>query len=406
MGHFLPPDDVESSLPLYTQLLSSNLPLSSAHNELALEEVLYRRLQRSGRSTEIPKLSALLRRFFSSKYFSNHFNILYVLSSLSTTTEPSTFFSSTSLLPSKPQRKPEDLQLPAPSTSSAKPPSITFPDATVLTAAVHALQGIPTPKIINMTFDDVNNVNILHPSPSLPLNINTALHRPCSVGSLLKRLEQTLALPFHGRVVSSVHSLLRNVVSAHRAEVSELLLKIESLSLVRISIWCTEAEKTLAGAALVGSYILEFSGSRLVSELYKLSLHGDETFSKISRESFKSSLRPLLELIGCWMADGELELISRGEGRQSVFDCELWIRRTNESFRSAFEFWTDGFELENSKIPCFLPGSYANMILLCGKAVSFAREYCFDSEFVINTSSLQSDDVVNDLSEGDYRSFV
>ncbi|KAL0224917.1 hypothetical protein RCL1_002829 [Eukaryota sp. TZLM3-RCL] len=404
---FVPSSKVESILPLSVQLLSSQLPLSVASTELALEELLVRKLKRANRTADIPRLQALIRRLSSCRVFSQRYSIIYLLTSLSNVAATPSYFSSSSLLqtslpqpPSEP-RSSSPPPLPKPSLPTASLPSKSLPEPVLVRCSIFAMQGIAVDPII------MSDGNLI-PDPNLPPDIYSGLLRPCHVGNLLFVLESIISRKFQGRVTTGLQSYIRSLVATHRAEISELVAKSQEnssdLTLLRVFLWSKSADQTLSAACITGNLLNSYKGSKLVSELYRLSRHGDVILSKITRNALRQSLVPFLHLLAGWLADGELEEIKiTDENSQITSYSELWIKKVPGVPLN--KLWTFGFSLDSTVIPSFLPREYAELALMAGKSVAFARTCCDDSQFSVhNTSKISSNEVISELLDGEYKS--
>ncbi|KAL0226756.1 hypothetical protein P9112_014080 [Eukaryota sp. TZLM1-RC] len=401
VSQFVPYEHVDSTLPLCTQIISSNISSPCVTSIHALQELIVRRLQKANLTSQIPPFRALIRRFQGSRSFTSHFSILYLLFSLSEIEETPSFFSSSlSLFSCQPQPQPQPQHKPQPQPQPSSPKdglstSPLLPDDQLVKAAIHAMQGISTPRIVHFVEER------LLPERTLSIDVYSAFSLFCKLGTLLLKIESSLEQPITGRIASSISSFLRHIITRHRQDISDLLLQPD-LTLNKVFIWSKQSEQTLSNACVVSSLLQQGSiGSKLVSELFKLSRHGDVAYASICQQSFVASLKPLLELISIWVADGELEKINPSNG-DTVF--ELWITSSGHNSQTAKEFWSDCFFVVQDQIPCFLPIEFANKIFKVGKAVSFVRKFCNDPEFLVNTSSIQSSQVINDLSQGDCRS--
>ncbi|CAN0293769.1 unnamed protein product, partial [Phaeothamnion confervicola] len=139
------------------------------------------------------------------------------------------------------------------------------------------------------------------------------------------------------------------------------------LTLLRLGVWATEPLERMKLMAAVVDGVGHLRGGALVGCLHAYTRHGDPAVRGFVRRLVGLVCQPLFGAVGRWVFEGELH-----------DPCREFFVASNDAVANDV-MWQQRYFVDKSMLPCFIPPSLANKILVIGKAINFMHACCGDT---------------------------
>lgn len=161
------------------------------------------------------------------------------------------------------------------------------------------------------------------------------------------------------------------------------------LTLKRLYVWLLEASRKMRILAVLIDSISHLKGGALASALYshsrtgrdlisicKIVILGDPFSHKFMMRLLKKVTTPIFNMIKTWVFEGEFV-----DPHREFFIVNNVGTRVLSSSQN-IDLWREGYTIQESMLPEFVPSMLAQKILRAGKSINFLRSRCGDVEWV------------------------
>lgn len=223
----------------------------------------------------------------------------------------------------------------------------------------------------------------------VPRAIRTLVRRLCEVGWLFKRVRNHVSSSLVNGHIETIGTVGQAFVASLQEELSDyyrLMAVLESqahipipcmgaddtgnyLSLRRLSVWLAEPLVRIRLMAVMVDDCQSLRGGEMAAAIHMHAQHGDPLVHNFIRRLLRRVCSPLFEMVRRWVLEGEVDDL-HGE----FFVVAQSVK--------AEALWREGYHLQSSMLPSFIPEPLAQLILRTGKSINFLRGCCEDQDWV------------------------
>ncbi|KAK1312967.1 hypothetical protein QJS10_CPA06g02256 [Acorus calamus] len=405
------PSDIERILRYASRMLSSGITPSISPDESAMAESIKRSLVRSGRSSDALSFADLLSKLSSSGGLRNRWALLYLLKSISddhassADTPPLLPISAASgglpainglktldprsdgggvLMVSKYSEREVDLR---DFEDSARQEAEL--ERLLVRDVLHACQGIDGRLI---KFDAALDGYALVDPSKFPRDRRIMVFKLCELGWLFRKVRHYVSsIAGFPDAIGTVGQAFRGALNGELSDYYKLLTVLDAqsrspippsegsdggdyLSLRRLAVWLAEPTVRMRLMAALVDCCGAMKGGAMAGAIHAHASRGDPLVIDFMSRLLRVSCSPLYEAVRAWVLEGEL---------RDPFG-EFFVVSTASA---GSLLWREGYRLQPSMLPPFIPRDLAHRILRTGKSINFLRACCDDQDGYTVTAS-------------------
>ncbi|KAL3701451.1 hypothetical protein R1sor_019473 [Riccia sorocarpa] len=258
-------------------------------------------------------------------------------------------------------------------------------EAALVRDVVYACQGIDGRYV---KFDSDQDGYVIDANVKVPRTTRVLVRRLCEVGWLFRRVRNHISESLEDGPLEAIGTVGQAFCAALQEELGDyyrLMAVLETqvyhpipfmsgsvtnnggnyLSLRRLAVWLAEPLTRMRLMAVLVDDCKTLRGGAVAGAIHMHLQHGDPLVRSFLKRLLRRVCAPIYEMIRRWVLEGEVDDLY-GEffvGAQPV---------------KAEALWRQGYQLQTSMLPSFIPEPLAKRILRTGKSINFLRVCCED----------------------------
>ncbi|BBM99355.1 gamma-tubulin complex component 3 [Marchantia polymorpha subsp. ruderalis] len=258
-------------------------------------------------------------------------------------------------------------------------------EAALVRDVVYACQGIDGRYV---KFDKEQDGYVVDSNVKVPKATRVLVRRLCEVGWLFRRVRNHISESLEDGPLEAIGTVGQAFCAALQEELGDyyrLMAVLETqvyhpipfmsggvannggnyLSLRRLSVWLAEPLTRMRLMAVLVDDCKTLRGGAMAGAIHMHLQHGDPLVRSFLKRLMRRVCAPIYEMIRRWVLEGEVDDLY-GE----FFVVAQPVK--------AEALWRQGYQLQTSMLPSFIPEPLAKRILRTGKSINFLRVCCED----------------------------
>ncbi|CAM6099365.1 unnamed protein product [Calypogeia fissa] len=260
------------------------------------------------------------------------------------------------------------------------------PEGALVRDVVYACQGIDGRYV---KFDKEADGFVIEESLKVAKTTRVLIRRLCEVGWLFRRVRNHISESLEDGPLEAVGTVGQAFCAALQEELGDyyrLMAVLETqvhnpiplmtneehggnggnyLSLRRLAVWLAEPLMRMRLMAVLVDDCKTLRGGAMAGAIHMHAQNGDPLIRSFLKRLLRRVCAPLFEMVRRWVLEGEVDDLHG----------EFFI--VAQSVKSE-ALWREGYQLQTSMLPSFIPEPLAQSILRTGKSINFLRVCCED----------------------------